>query len=158
MTQDTGPISDALSMWEGAWSAQDPSAILSLWDHADGAATYLPAERMTPLVGATAVADYVNSACRLFDQIQHRIESPVFRRLSADTGLAFYALAWMFKDHKGPIGGTCRVTSVWRRTKDVWRLIHYAEAPLAPLLELQAFYESVAAQGLDSIPARDRGS
>jgi hypothetical protein len=35
-----------------------------------------------------------------------------------------------------------------------WRVFHYAEAPLAPLLELQAFYEAIAADGLDNMPTR----
>ena len=154
MSDDTAPIDAAVTAWVTAWSDLDSDSILSLWDDDDDLATYLPAESVDPLVGSGDVRDYVNSVCTHFDQVRHRSESPVYRRLSEDIGLAFYTLAWMFTDNRGPIGGTCRVTAVWRRHGEAWRLFHYAEAPLAPLLELQTFYESVASEGLDAIPAR----
>lgn len=154
MTLNTSPIKDSVENWETAWSTRNAEAILGLWDRNDINASYLPAERLEPLIGTEAVTDYVTATCSAFDEIQHRVEGPIFRRLSENIGLAFYALAWMFRDHRGPIGGSCRVTSVWRQDQGAWRLFHYAEAPLAPLLELQGFYESVAAQGLNAIPVR----
>jgi ketosteroid isomerase-like protein len=154
VTKGSGPIEALLSKWSWAWSNRDPQAILSLWDNSDVEATYLPAERHDPLIGLTAVSDYVNSMCAVHDQVQHRIKSPICRLLSNKTGLAFYSLDWMVRDKRGPIGGTYRVTAVWHKSNGRWRLFHYAEAPLAPLLELQSFYESVAAEGLKAIPAR----
>lgn len=158
MSQGLGPIEALLSEWAQAWSNRDSDAILSLWDGNDTEATYMPAERLNPLIGLAAITDYVNSVCTTFDQVQHRVENPICKLLSEKIGLAFYNLAWMFQDGRGPIGGTCRVTSVWRKNGVNWRLFHYAEAPLAPLLELQSFYESVAAQGLDAIPTRAQPS
>lgn len=154
MSQGSGPIEALLSEWAQAWSNRDSSTILRLWDGGDADATYLPAERHEPLIGLTAISDYVKSVCTGFDQVQHRIENPIYKLLSDNTGLAFYSLAWMFRDKRGPIGGTCRVTSVCRKTEGHWQVFHYAEAPLAPLLELQCFYESVATKGLNAMPTR----
>ena len=154
MTQDTAPIDDAIAAWTAAWCTRDTDAILTLWDNQDSDATYLPAERTEPLIGGAAVKHYIETVCTLFNPVRQRAENTVSRRLSNDTGLAFYALAWMFTDHRGPIGGTCRVTALWRRKGETLRLFHYAEAPLAPLLELQDFYEKVGADGLDAIPRR----
>ncbi|MBT4739893.1 MAG: SnoaL-like domain-containing protein [Rhodospirillaceae bacterium] len=154
MSANTGPIETAVTAWVTAWSELDSKKLLNLWDNTDDQATYLPAERVDPLIGNSSVSGYVNSLCTHFDQVRHRAEDAVYRRLSEDTGLAFYTLAWMFSDARGPIGGTCRVTAVWRQHGNLWRLFHYAEAPLAPLLELKNFYESVASEGLDAIPVR----
>jgi ketosteroid isomerase-like protein len=151
---DTSPVEAAVTAWTGAWSERKSARVLNLWDDVDDQATYLPAERIEPLIGISAVTDYVKTVCYLFGDIRHRPESPIYRRLSEDTGMAFYSLAWMFSDNRGPIGGTCRVTALWRRRNDEWRLFHYAEAPLAPLLELRDFYEAVAAEGLDAIRPR----
>jgi ketosteroid isomerase-like protein len=158
VTQGSESIEALLSEWAQAWSNRDADTILNLWDGDDVEATYLPAERHDPLIGLTAVSDYVNLVCTGFDQVQHRVETPICKLLSDKTGLAFYTLTWMARDQRGPIGGTCRVTAVCHKNKGHWRLFHYAEAPLAPLLELQSFYESVAAQGLDAMPTRAQSS
>ncbi|MDG2242404.1 MAG: nuclear transport factor 2 family protein [Rhodospirillaceae bacterium] len=154
MSGDTTPIETAVTAWTEAWSGRNCAGVLSLWDDSDNQATYLPAERIEPLIGTVAVTDYVTTVCRLFGDIRHRAESPVYRRLTEDTGMAFYSLVWMLSDNRGPIGSTCRVTALWRKRNDEWRLFHYAEAPLAPLLELRDFYEAVAAEGLGAIPPR----
>ncbi|NKB44580.1 MAG: hypothetical protein GKS03_09920 [Alphaproteobacteria bacterium] len=158
MSDDTRSIEAAVAGWAAAWSDPNLKNILNFWDRSDDQATYRPAERTDPLIGFEAVSEYVNTVCTLFDQVRHRIEDPVYRRLSEDTGMAFYTLAWMFADNRGPIGGTCRVTAVWRQHENRWRLFHYAEAPLAPLLELQTFYQEVASEGLDAIPIRAQPS
>lgn len=148
----------AVEAWTAAWSNRDTKTILSLWDEQDPQSSYLPAERHAPLIGGIAVTAYVETTCTRFSTIQHRAEGVLTRRLSASIGLAFYELSWVFTDDRGPfsgpLGGTCRVTAVWRNRENQWHLFHYAEAPLAPLLELQGYYESVAADGLDAIPLR----
>lgn len=154
MTGNTTRIEHATQAWIRGWCARDHKTLLALWDIADDQAVYRPAERVEPLIGNEPVTTYVSAICTTFNPVQHRAIEPVYRRLSDKTGLAFYTLNWMFSDQRGPIGGTCRVTALWRQTGDAWRLFHYAEAPLAPLLELQEFYEDVAAEGLDAIPTR----
>lgn len=154
MTDDTAPLQNATGAWIEGWCATSANALLSLWDNTDEKAIYRAAERVEPFIGGNAVTHYVQSVCTMFKPIQHRVEDPTYRRLSEDIGSVFYTLNWMFTDKNGPMGGTCRVTALWRKVDEDWRIFHYAEAPLAPLLELQAFYEEVAADGLDAIPSR----
>lgn len=154
MTEDATSLQNATKTWIKSWCAHNADALLSLWDGADQQAIYRPAERVDPLIGSNAVAQYVRSACTMFKPIQHRAVNPVYRQLSENIGSVFYTLNWMFTDKSGPIGGTCRVTALWRRVDENWRIFHYAEAPLAPLLELQGFYEEIAQDGLEAIPIR----
>lgn len=152
--QETEPFELATTAWTQGWCARDHEALLALWHRDDTEAVYLPAERTDPLTGNREISEYLQTACTSFKLIRHEAVDPIFRRLSSDVGSVFYTLNWMFADRKGPIGGTCRVTALWRQTDEAWHLFHYAEAPLAPLLELQEFYEAVAADGLDKIPPR----
>ncbi len=154
MNSEAATIESALDAWTAAWSNRDTKTIVSLWDQQDAQSSYLPAERHDPLIGGIAVTAYVRTTCTLFSTVQHWAEGILTRRLSPSIGLSFYQLNWMCADDRGPIGGTCRVTAIWRNREDLWHLFYYAEAPLAPLLELQAYYESVAADGLDAIPQR----
>ncbi len=154
MTKGFVPIEEGVRAWTKAWSARDTESLLALWDAEDDAATYLPAERSAPLTDVDAIRAYADDLCGLFDVVRHRPEQILSRQISPSTGLAFYTLSWMVKDRRGPIGGTCRVTSVWRSRKGAWRCCHYAEAPLAPLLELQGFYEAIARDGVDHILRR----
>lgn len=148
------PVRESVEAWTAAWSARDPRALMSLWDVDSADASYLPAEKATPLRDSAEIEAYIQTTCGLFSEVRHRAENVITRQLTEDSGLAFYSLAWMFTDHHGPIGGSCRVTSVWCKRGEGWLCNHYAEAPLAPLLELQHFYESVADDGLDAIPVR----
>lgn len=154
MTESFTPVSAAVRAWTAAWSARDPDTLLKMWDADDAEAIYLPAEKTAPLKSLSDISEYVTITCTLFTDIRHRAEHVITRQIAGNTGLAFYSLAWMVKDGRGPVGGTCRVTSVWRQRGAEWRCCHYAEAPLAPLLELQHYYEAVAEDGFEAIPAR----
>lgn len=141
-------VDRAMQDWVDAWSARDRDAVLALWDHADEDAMYLPAERHKPLTGADAVKSYVHGLCDAFPTIRHRPTSLVIKPLSDTISLVFYVLEWAVADKRGPIGGRCRVTAVWRKRDDGWKLTQYSEAPVAPLVELKEFYQHVAAEGL----------
>ena len=40
-----------------------------------------------------------------------------------------------------PVGGDLRVTAVFRKTPAGWRLFHYVEAPLAPIIYVRRLYQ-----------------
>jgi len=145
---DTKPIEEAVQCWVEAWSDRDKDGVLSLWDNQDSESSYLPAEQEDALVGVSAVERYVTALCKLFRTIRHRPDTLIVKQLADDVALVFYVLNWAVADDRGPIGGRCRVTAVWRNRDNGWKLTHYAESPLAPLVELKRFYQHVAAQGL----------
>jgi hypothetical protein len=155
-TGDVAPLEATLAAWATAWRNASATQVLALWDKTDRAAWYLPADGGDPYIGA-AVVGYVQRRCGTARAIGYRTRDAHLRRLHADLGLAFFVLDWSeaAPARPAPVGGTLRVTLLMRPTPDGWRVFHYAEAPLAPLLELQAFYERIAAEGFDGMLRRD---
>ncbi len=145
---DTASLENAVAQWVAAWFAHDADAVLALWDDEDPESNYLPAEEDSSMTGAGAVRGYVTSLCETFDTILHRPETVIAKVLGDGIGLTFYVLDWAVINKRGPFGGRCRVTAVWRYRDGHWKLTQYSEAPLAPLVELRQFYQKVAAEGL----------
>ena len=145
---DSKPIEDVVQAWSEAWNARDLDAVMGLWDEDDPDSTYIPAEKDAPLIGHAVVRDYVQSLCTIFDTVRHRPESIIVKRLADNISLSFYVLDWAVADRRGPIGGRYRITGLWRKRGDDWKLTQYSEAPLAPLIELKEFYQRVVADGL----------
>ena len=156
---DTAALSDVVATWARAWEQRNPTRIISLWDVADVESWYLPADSVDPSLGS-AVVGLIQRRCLATAEISYRVGKSHCRRLAPDLGLAFFELAWSDRqtghhhDQAHSIGGNVRVTMVMRHYDKSWKIFHYAEAPLAPLLELQAYYEAVAADGLGNIPQR----
>jgi ketosteroid isomerase-like protein len=155
MSAPTG-LAAAVAAFCEAWSRRDAAGVLSLWDGDDPKATYLPASASAPLVGAAAIRAYVEGECAAFGLIVFRPDVLHLRALGGGLGLAFFRLAWAVRESpaRAPFGDSVRVTMLLRETAAGWRIFHYAEAPLAPLLALQHFYQRIAADGLDAIPRR----
>ena len=145
---DSESLENVVAQWVTAWSARDADAVLALWDGQDPESSYLAGEEESPMTGAGAVRGYVTSLCEAFHTIRHRPETVIAKDLGDGIGLVFYILDWAVANERGPIGGRCRVTGVWRYRDGQWRLTQYSEAPLAPLVELRQFYQTVAAEGL----------
>lgn len=156
---DTAPLVDVVATWANAWEQRNPARIISLWDVSDAESWYLPADSVEPSLGP-AVVGLIQRRCLAHAEISYRVGKPHYRRITPDLGLAFFELAWSARpvgqhhDQTHPIGGHVRVTMMMRHTEKSWKIFHHAEAPLAPLLELQAYYEAVATEGLDNILQR----
>ena len=147
---DTASLEDAVVNWVSSWSTRDAGAIMALWDDEDPESTYLAAEEESAITGAAAVRGYVTTLCETFETVRHWPETVIAKDLGDGIGLTFYVLDWAVANKRGPIGGRCRVTGIWRKRKGSWKLTQYSEAPLAPLVELRHFYQAVAAEGLPS--------
>jgi len=145
---DTSSLDGAVAAWVSAWCNHDVDALMTLWDEEDGESSYLPAEEETSMTGAAAVRGYITTLYENFETIKHRPETVIAKDLGDDIGLTFYVLDWAVANKRGPLGGRCRVTGVWRKKNGTWKLTQYSEAPLAPLVELRQFYQTVAAEGL----------
>jgi hypothetical protein len=150
---DAAPLGDLVAAWAAAWESRVAARIIALWDKADAESYYLPAGSVEAYQGP-AVVGLVQRRCLAAAEIGYRPRGLHIRLLNPDLGLAFFQLDWSERGQAGRLGGRVRVSMLMRRKSEGWRMFHYAEAPLAPLLELQAFYEAVAADGLDRIPPR----
>lgn len=157
---DNASISATVMAWAGAWQQQIPTAIFAHWDLADPHSWYLLANSIEPVIGQ-AVVGAIQRRCREAKSIIYQPNAIHARTLSPDLGLAFFELQWSEQilqrahDKVEHRGGNVRVTMLMRRIDGTWKIFHYAEAPLAPLLELQAFYEAIAADGFEKMPGRE---
>ena len=150
---DTQPIVDGCSAFWQAWCERDSAGLVGAWDMDDEAGSYLPADEPHKLVGAAAVRGYMTMQLQRFALIRMRPQQVCPRRLKDDLGTVFAVLDWARQSGEGlaPVGGTLRISAVLRRRADHWRVCHYAEAPLAPLVELRSFYQQIAADGHEAI-------
>ncbi len=153
MVVDTDPIQQAAESFWRAWSERDASGIRAWWDMDDEECSYLPAESERRLIGPESVTEFISSTIEAFQTIRMRPRSIHPRRLNDRLGCLFAELDWGFlRDPAAePMGGSVRISGVLRRTEAGWRLCHYAEAPLAPLVELRRFYQAVAADGHEAL-------
>lgn len=120
-----------VAAWARSWQVGAAAAVLALWDKTDPESYFLSADSVEAFTGK-AVIGVIQRRC-LASPPSYVIANLHVRYLSKDVGLAFFTADGV------------RVTLIARNTGDAWRVFHYAEAPLAPLLELQAYYEKVAA-------------
>lgn len=153
---DTGPIAATVSAWAEAWRAGAPQQILNLWDKADPESRYLAADRVDAPFGP-AVIGFVQRRCIDARCVHYGVQHLHLRRLGADLGLAFFELerATIMNGVPAPSATRVRVTMLMRERAGTWRVFDYAEAPLAPLLELQTYYEAVAADGFEGMSRWD---
>ena len=155
MSDDTAPALQLLDAFTTAWCARDASAVTALFDADDIAVTCLLADAIDPAIGMSAIGADLATRCAATTRIVLRCHDIAARRLADEVISAFFLVDRGHTDSGGVlIGRQVRATLVARRRPTGWRIAHYAEAPLAPLLELQAYYERVAAAGLDAIPPR----
>jgi ketosteroid isomerase-like protein len=152
---DTAPLETAVAAWAAAWRNASAGQVAALWDRADSSAWFLTSDGVEPFVGA-AVIGAIQRRCVSSHRIDYDVSGLHLRRLGGDLGLAFFEARWRERGNERavPLGRRVRVTLLLRRRPEGWRVFHYAEAPLAPLLELQAFYEQVAAEGFAAMPNR----
>lgn len=150
----SNPAEDLLAAMYDAWSAKDSAQIAALFDREDGEATYLDAGAVDPWIGGAAIQRGVAARCAAHQGFKFKINAPRCRMLADGVASVFAVVDRGELTRAGVEAARVRVTLVARRRGDQWKICHYAEAPQAPLVELQAFYEAVAADGLDAIAPR----
>lgn len=132
---------------EGAaarWTAQESESVLELWDQDDSQLMYLAAERDDWLIGWNEVSGYItpsgpNSA---LEAMRKRVSNIRVKQIAPDLAIATWEMHLDMKFRGRPaIGNNLRLNAVLRQTPKGWRFIHYAEAPMTPLVYIQKFYE-----------------
>jgi ketosteroid isomerase-like protein len=121
----------------------------SLWDEADPEVLHVPEESPVPLRGWDALERYWGYTTGTLKEIRSTARDRVVVKLSADIASVTYAMTWRATFVGGAydgmhVAGDNRVTSLWRRRGDSWKIFHILEAPLSPLrhirLEAQAAF------------------
>lgn len=148
MNRDAAAAAELLNALAAAWRDFDRAALVGLFED-DPETTYLDAGEIDPWISIAAIRRAVDARQ---DPIRFEIHAPRPRRLAPGLASVF---AVVDKTWGAPsMTERVRVTLVARQSAQGWKIVHYAEAPKAPLLELEAYYQAVAADGLDAIPPR----
>ena len=151
---ETQPVVDACKIFWRAWCDRNIDRLRGSWAMDDPACSYLSADAPQRVVGSDAVQAYLAQRLRTLQLIRMAPRTVCPRRLSPNLGAVFAVVDWAHQTHEAsvPLGGTLRISAVLRRRDQIWQLCHYAEAPLAPLVELRRFYQQIAADGHEAIP------
>ncbi|MBP03067.1 MAG: hypothetical protein CMM25_09690 [Rhodospirillaceae bacterium] len=134
----------SLQLWNDSWYSSDFDGVIKLWDDQDKQPYFLSANQMRPLTKFIAIRSYIEESCKYYDSIQNKVSGLIIKGLDPNTALTFYKLQLVKTKEEQSTTGNVRTTVIWRRLKNDWKVFHYSEAPLAPLIELQNFYEEIA--------------
>ena len=150
---------DLLGALLDAWAARDPACVAGLFDGDDAAAGYLDAGEIDPWIGVAAIERAAVRKCSKHARFAFKIHAPQTRHLADDLASVFALVdrAEAEKDGDPLEAQRVRITLVARRRGADWKICHYAEAPKAPLIELEAYYQGIAADGLEAAPPRPWG-
>lgn len=149
-----------LDAYFAAWNQYDVPAMRGLWDEEEPDVLYL-AEECEPHHGWEQVLSYWGVDRSKSERLLTWHDLSV-THAAEDVAIAFFHANWSTyipgnRLYPKPFGGPVRITMVLRRKADGWRAIHYAEAPLASLIQLRkahedavdpALHERLAAKGI----------
>ncbi|RED16786.1 nuclear transport factor 2 family protein [Parasphingopyxis lamellibrachiae] len=153
-------ISAYLDAYFEAWNAYDVPAMRALWDESEDNPVYL-AEECAPHHGWDAILAYWGVDRSQSERLLTWRDLSV-THASTDVAIAFFHANWSTyipgnRLYPRPFGGPVRITMVLRKKAEGWRAIHYAEAPLASIIQLReaheaavdpALHERLAAKGI----------
>jgi ketosteroid isomerase-like protein len=135
-SQLTAEIEEFLAVYAEIYNRQDYASLLQMWDQDDPDPIYMAEEVDPPLQGWARLNAYFNPrpGVQVLDGIRNRYSRVVTRPLGEDLAMATYRLDFEIKV-KGmrPMASWDRVIAVFRKRQDGWKLVAYAEAPMAPL-------------------------
>ncbi len=149
----TDSIETVLNGFWAGWSAHSAAAILALWDADDPECSWLSARAEQRLFGSSAIAAFVEETLQCFPLIKLRPRNVHARPIADALGAFFAEVDWANRrnDDERMLGGSYRVSGVVRLRDEGWRICHYAESPLAPIVELRQFYQQIAADGHEGL-------
>jgi len=137
-------IDAVLNEYEALWDEQNPAGLIALWDQDDPEPFYLAEEQDDWRIGWDQVKNYWDPpGPSSSEAIRMRFDGVQARRLADDLAFASF---WIRFDTKmtfmpRPISTDARASAVFRKKREGWRLIVWAEAPLSPVLYVQRLYE-----------------
>jgi ketosteroid isomerase-like protein len=149
----TGKLEACFPAFCDAWSDRDLPRVLDMWDWQDGGCSWLGATHEARLFGPQDIRRHMKETFDAHDVHQLRPGVVSVRSLAPDLGSWFAETDWAISQESGkpPIAGTFRVSGIVRLREGRWLLCHYAESPLAPIIELRQFYQAVARDGHEAM-------
>lgn len=125
------------------FGAMDFAGTRSCWDTDDPRPTYLAEEIDDFLHDWPAIDAYWKASQAAMSKLSSRHWALRARIVTDELATATWRIHWNAQviGQAKPVGGDVRVTGMFRRKRDGWRLFHYVEAPLAPIIYVRKLYE-----------------
>jgi hypothetical protein len=125
------------------FGAMDFAAARGVFDTADPHPTYLAEEIDDFLRDWPAIEAYWAASQAAMSKLSSRHWDLRARQFADDLATATWRLHWNAQvvGQQKPVGGDVRVSAMFRRRPEGWRVFHYVEAPLAPILYMRKLYE-----------------
>lgn len=133
-----------LDHYAEVYNRQDYEALLQLWDRDFDGAIYMAEEVDPPLHGWARIEKYFNPVpgVQILEGIRNEYSEVRASYLAEDLAVATYRLRFDIKVRRQPaMSSWDRVMAIFRRKEDGWRLLAYAEAPMAPLTMVRRMLE-----------------
>lgn len=146
MTQELqNEIEQVFRSAERIWDSQKYGDLKTLWDEEDTDPIYLAEEQADWKIGWDALRKYWEPVPgrRMLEAIRMRFYNIKVKPLSDEY---VFAVGWVRHDMKmrGPMkawGGDARISALFRRKKEGWKFIAYAESHKTPVIYMQELYK-----------------
>ena len=137
-------IQDFLNEYAEVYNRQDYDTLLTMWDRDFGGAIYMAEEVDPPMHGWDRITKYFNPVpgVKILDGIYNEYSDVRASYLTDDLAVATYHLRFDIKVRRQPaMSSWDRVMAVLRKKDGEWKLVAYAEAPMAPLTMVRRMLE-----------------
>lgn len=136
---DIAAVLDALC---ACWNATDLGPIRDLWDADEAVPFALPQEILEPIISWERYERYLREGEARLHGSSMRWWDLNVKELAPGLAVALYQMHWngQIKGFSFPMGVDSRVTAIFRRKPEGWKICHYVEAMPSPLLHLQQAY------------------
>ncbi len=125
------------------FGAMDFAGTRACWDTEDPRPTYLAEEIDDFLHDWPSIDAYWKASQAAMSKLSSRHWALRARVVTDDLASATWRIHWNAQviGQANPAGVDVRVTGMFRRKREGWRLFHYVEAPLAPIIYVRKLYE-----------------
>lgn len=143
-----------LADYYAKFGAFDFAALRGHWDVEDPEPIYLAEEIGAFLYDWPAIERYWADTRRVLERLAARHWDLRVRLLAPGLAIGTWRMHWdcEVRGQPKPVGGEVRVTATFRRKPAGWKLVHYVEAPLAPIVYVRTLYEGQVTPGFAGTP------
>lgn len=145
-------IQGFLDNYAEVYNRQDYPALLAMWDTEHANPIYMAEEVDPPLHGWQRIRAYFNPkpGFTVLDGIRNEYSDVRASYLAADLAIATYRLRFDIKvKRQKALSSWDRVMAVFRKKDGEWKLLAYAEAPMAPLTMVRKMLQDQVPEDFD---------
>lgn len=148
-----------LDQYAAAYNRQDYETLLSMWDRDYPYPIYMAEEVDPPMHGWQRIQGYFNPkpGFTVLDGIRNAYSDVRANYLSADVAIATYRLRFDIKvKRQKALSSWDRIMAVLRKRDGEWKMLAYAEAPMAPLTMVRKMLQEAVPDDFDAYMQEQR--